>query len=164
MMTRSPGKQMTRPSRWLAGLSAAALAVMLVPAAAHASAARPTAAGPTTATLSFPAGALRTGKDNVIALLVENTGSSVVGYNAALHVFAISIGEPYQSESPVNRRAQSAGWQRQSAGSAIGQASPGQGAGLTRRPAVQTPVTWPGSASTAMSASGSASRVITSAS
>ena len=44
-------------------------------------------------------------------------------------------------------------------------AAPGQAAaGLTRRPAVQTPVTWPGSASTAMSASGSASSVITSAS
>ena len=37
-------------------------------------------------------------------------------------------------------------------------------ASLTRRPPVQTPVTWCGSASTPMSASGSASRVITSAS
>jgi len=32
-----------------------------------------TAAGPTTATFSFPPGALRTGGDNVIAVLVENT-------------------------------------------------------------------------------------------
>ena len=38
------------------------------------------------------------------------------------------------------------------------------GPGSTRRPAVQTPVTWPGSAITPMSASGSASSVITSAS
>jgi hypothetical protein len=34
-----------------------------------------TAAGPTTETFSFPAGALRSGKDNVIAVLVENTGN-----------------------------------------------------------------------------------------
>jgi len=34
-----------------------------------------TAAGPTTATFSFPAGALRPGQDNVIAVLVENTGN-----------------------------------------------------------------------------------------
>jgi len=33
------------------------------------------AAGPTTGTFSFPAGALRPGKDNVIAVLVENTGN-----------------------------------------------------------------------------------------
>ena len=34
-----------------------------------------TAAGPTTDTFSFPAGALRPGTDNVIAVLVENTGN-----------------------------------------------------------------------------------------
>jgi beta-galactosidase GanA len=34
-----------------------------------------TAAGPTTATFSFPAGALKPGQDNVIAVLVENTGN-----------------------------------------------------------------------------------------
>jgi beta-galactosidase GanA len=34
-----------------------------------------TAAGPTTATFNFPAGALRPGQDNVIAVLVENTGN-----------------------------------------------------------------------------------------
>jgi beta-galactosidase GanA len=34
-----------------------------------------TAAGPTTETFSFPAGALRPGQDNVIAVLVENTGN-----------------------------------------------------------------------------------------
>jgi beta-galactosidase GanA len=33
------------------------------------------AAGPATATFAFPAGALATGKDNVIAVLVENTGN-----------------------------------------------------------------------------------------
>ncbi|MGH3397052.1 MAG: beta galactosidase jelly roll domain-containing protein, partial [Streptosporangiaceae bacterium] len=34
-----------------------------------------TAAGPTSATFSFPAGAVRAGSDNVIAVLVENTGN-----------------------------------------------------------------------------------------
>ena len=34
-----------------------------------------TAAGPTTATFSFPAGAVQAGQDNVIAVLVENTGN-----------------------------------------------------------------------------------------
>ena len=34
-----------------------------------------TAAGPTTATFSFPSAALRPGQDNVIAVLVENTGN-----------------------------------------------------------------------------------------
>jgi beta-galactosidase GanA len=34
-----------------------------------------TAAGPTTSTFTFPAGAVRTGQDNVIAVLVENTGN-----------------------------------------------------------------------------------------
>jgi beta-galactosidase GanA len=34
-----------------------------------------TAAGPTTTTFSFPSGALEVGKDNVIAVLVENTGN-----------------------------------------------------------------------------------------
>jgi beta-galactosidase GanA len=57
-----------------------------------------TAAGPSTDTFSFPAGALRPGKDNVIAVLVENTGNpegpsgEKVGlYSAALNGSAAPI-------------------------------------------------------------------------
>jgi hypothetical protein len=60
-----------------------------------------TAAGATTSTFSFPAGALRPGKDNVIAVLVENTGNpeGPSGEKAGLYSAALN-----GSSAPVTWR------------------------------------------------------------
>ncbi|HEX3490404.1 MAG TPA: beta-galactosidase, partial [Streptosporangiaceae bacterium] len=65
-----------------------------------------TAAGPTTATFSFPAGAVRAGRDNVIAVLVENTGNpeGPSGEKVGLYSAALNSASPNGSSAPITWR------------------------------------------------------------
>jgi len=60
-----------------------------------------TAAGPTTATFSFPAGAVQAGPDNVIAVLVENTGNPEGPSGEKVGLYSASLNG---SSSPITWR------------------------------------------------------------
>jgi beta-galactosidase GanA len=65
-----------------------------------------TAAGPTTDTFSFPAGAVRAGQDNVIAVLVENTGNpeGPSGEKVGLYSAVLNSASPNGSSAPITWR------------------------------------------------------------
>jgi beta-galactosidase GanA len=65
-----------------------------------------TAAGATAQTFSFPAGAVRTGQDNVIAVLVENTGNpeGPSGEKVGLYSAVLDAASPLGSSAPITWR------------------------------------------------------------